>query len=182
MILNQQPQPEHTSIEADTMPCILHTVHSWSGYTKAATVDSHPTTMVKRDFDVGSGVGVFVIAALIVLAILVLALFLRWVRSMYARSGGTARGSTHQQHGVQPLRTHRPRRARTRQDEESGYEMPRVPPRSYSGGGRSNRANTSCPSQSLNEYLRSQVVSAESANAEERRCGAPHVEEYYGAK
>ena len=164
------------------MPCILHTVHSWSGYTKAAAVDSHPTAMAKRDFDVGSGVGVFVIAALIVLAILVLALFLRWVRSMYARSGGIARRSNLQQHQAQSLRTHRPRRARTRQDEESGYEMPRVPPRSYRGGAHSDRADRSRPSQSLNEYLRSQVVSAESANAEERRCGAPHVEEYYVAK
>ena len=171
MLLHQQPQPEHTSIGADTMPCVLHTVHNWRGYTKAATGDTHPTTMVKRDFDVGSGVGVFVIATLIVLAILVLALFSRWVRSMYARSRDTARGPSHHQ------RTHRPRRAHTRGDEESGYEMPRVPPRCHS-----NRADRSRPSQSLNEYLRSQVVSAESANAEERRCGAPHVEEYYGAK
>ena len=177
MILHQQPQPEHTSIGADTMPCVLHTVHNWRGYTKAATGDTHPTTMVKRDFDVGSGVGVFIIAALIVLAILVLALFLRWVRSMYARSRGIARGSNLQQQEVRSLRTHRPRRAHTRRDEESGYEMPRVPPRCHS-----NRADRSRPSQSLNEYLRSQVVSAESANAEERRCGAPHVEEYYGAK
>ena len=127
----------HLQPEVRTMPCVLHTSHTWDGYSNLAT-----SKLERRDLGDGDTGGIIAIIVVVVVAVIAVGVIWSCVKQVhakaYAKTGHTAHEVRRRNHGCQSLRSHRPppRLRDLERDGGSAYDipqhsMPQCPPPSY---------------------------------------------------